>query len=331
VGRIRTQTLIIGGDLVYKLMPPSDCIEVIDKAMRTVSRGGASLPLRIGAKATTTASIVASMPGFLEDPLSFGGKLIAVTRGQPPGMPSHQGVVVLFDVKTGAVLAILDANAITALRTAAATAVATRALAPVTVSRLAILGAGEQAETHIQALTLVRSFNCVSLWSRSPERAQSFAARVSRTLSTPIEVRGTAEAAVKDADVICTVSAAVQPILQGRWVRAGAHVNLVGASSIDTREADDALVVKSSYFVDYRPSALAQAGELAHAFANNSGHMAAHIRREIGEVLNGATGRQSADEITVYKSLGIAAQDLAAAHLIFERAQAQGLGTLVEL
>jgi ornithine cyclodeaminase len=327
----KTQTLVIGGSLVHDLMPPADCIEVIERTMRAVSRGGAALPLRIGAKAAAHPSWVVSMPGFLDEPASFGAKVIAVTRGQPAGMPSHQGVVVLFDIETGATLAILDANSITALRTAAATAVATRILAPAKVSRLAILGAGEQAETHIHAVTRVRAFERISLWSRSPDRARAFAARVGRSVPVPIEACDSAAAAVRDADVICTVTASSEPVLKGEWVRPGTHVNLVGASMADAREADDELVKMSSYFVDYRPSTMAQAGELAHAFGGQASHMAAHIRREIGEVLNGAPGRQGPDEITIYKSLGIAAQDLATAHAIYERARAKGLGTSVEL
>jgi ornithine cyclodeaminase/alanine dehydrogenase-like protein (mu-crystallin family) len=324
-------TLILSGGDVRALLPPSDCIEVVAKAMRSVSRGGAALPLRIGARVPGRAALVASMPGYLDDPLSFGGKLISVIFDQPPGAPSHQGIVALFDVQTGKPQAILDAHSVTLLRTAAASAMATRALARADSNHLAILGTGEQAEAHIVALMLVRPFRSITIWGRSHERAVALITRLAPKLQVALSVSRSVEEAVADADVICTVTSATEPILEGGWVKSGAHVNLVGASSIDAREADDALVLRGNFFVDFRGSAMAQAGELSHACRGDAGAMAAHIRAEIGEVLNGSRGRRSAEDLTIYKSLGIAAQDLAAAQFVYGKAVSGGLGTRVRI
>jgi ornithine cyclodeaminase/alanine dehydrogenase-like protein (mu-crystallin family) len=325
------EILVLGGAEVRALMSYAQCIEEIEHAMRIVSRGGAVLPLRVGARAARRETLVAAMPGFLDDPPTLGGKIIAVNRKQTLGMSSHQGVIVLFDVNTGTPLAILEASSITALRTAAASAVATRSLARSDSARLAILGAGEQAEAHIRALTQVMPFDSVAIWSRTLERAHELVGREAGELALPMTVHAAVEDAIDGADVICTTTAATDPILQGAWIRPGTHVNLVGSSSLEAREVDDALVLASRFFVDFRASAMAQAGELAHAFASDPVRMAGHIRGEIGEVLNGACGRNGTDEVTVYKSLGIAAQDLAAARFVYDRARLEGVGVPVRL
>jgi ornithine cyclodeaminase/alanine dehydrogenase-like protein (mu-crystallin family) len=180
-------------------------------------------------------------------------------------------------------------------------------------------------------LTQVRSFVSIAVWSRTTDRARALVARQARTLALPMTAHSEVEEAVSGADVICTTTAASEPILQGAWVRPGAHVNLVGASGLNAREADDALVLGSSFFVDFRASAMAQAGELAHAFGSDAVRMAGHIRREIGEVLNGGAGRSSVDEVTIYKSLGLAAQDLAAARFVYDGARREGIGVRIRL
>jgi ornithine cyclodeaminase/alanine dehydrogenase-like protein (mu-crystallin family) len=324
-------TLVIGGADILSLMSSAACIEVIAKAMSTVSKGGAVLPLRIGAGVPGGNVIVASMPGFVDNPASLGGKLIAVVRDLPHGAPSHRGVVVLFDETTGRPQAILDAHAITLRRTAAASAVATRALARADASRLTILGTGEQADAHIRALLHVRGFTSIRVWGRSRERAEALIARLAPVLRIPMRACGDINEAVREADVVCTVTSSTEPILRGDSVSRGTHVNLVGASSRSAREADDALVARSQFFVDFRAAALAQAGELSHAFDGDVERMGRHIRGEIGDVLNGMPGRESAEEITVYKSLGIAAQDLAAGRFLYQQALYKGVGTMVLL
>lgn len=325
-----TPVLVISGTDVRRLLPMQDCIPIIGSAMRQVSRGGAQLPLRIGCTPPGTQNILAAMPGYLDQPPSIGAKVIAVYPANAQrGLSSHMGVVVLFDSHEGVPLAIIDAASITGLRTAAATAVATQALAPEGAADLAIIGTGEQAAAHLHAISLVRKLRSVRVWGRSKEKAHAFADREVQPGLPRIEVYGSIRDALLGADIVCTTTGSREPIVEGAWIAQGAHVNLVGASSAAAREVDDALVLRSSFFVDFRGSALAQAGELLGAMGADA---AKHIRGEIGEVLNGTVhGRTDEFEVTVYKSLGIAAQDLAAAHEIYQRAQQLGLGVRAEL
>jgi ornithine cyclodeaminase len=322
------ELLFLGGADVRRLMPMADCIEIVDAVMRAVSGGGAVIPVRLGFKLPGTDNILAAMPGYVSEPASLGAKLIAVfPENAQRGLPSHQGVVVMFDAGSGAPAAVLDAHAITGIRTAAASAVATRALARKDASRLAIIGTGEQAEAHVHAMAAVRRLSSVTIWGRTPANAAALAARAHLALGIPVAVSPDVEQAVANADIVCTATSSPTPILQGAWVRRGTHVNLIGACSAKTREADAGLVAKSAFYVDLRASAMAEAGDLLDAM----GPLAAqHIRGEIGEVLNGkVAGRSDDEEVTVYKSLGIAAQDLAVAHALLESARATGAGTRV--
>ncbi|HUF68834.1 MAG TPA: ornithine cyclodeaminase family protein, partial [Longimicrobiales bacterium] len=292
-----SELLILGGDDVRRLMPMMDCIEIVDTAMRAVSRGNAELPLRFGLFVPGTRNILAVMPGFLGQPRSLGAKVIAVfPENAGRGLSSHLGIVVLFDPDSGVPVAILDAAAITGLRTAAASAVATRALAREDAGHLAILGTGEQAAAHVQAIAAVRTLRAVTVWGRSPEKARAFADRESRAAGMPIAVADEVEMAVAGADIVCTTTSSTESILRGAWIRRGTHVNLVGASAATSREADESLVAKSGFYVDLRASALAQAGELLEAMGSFA---AQHIRGEIGQVLNGdVAGRTNDAEVT---------------------------------
>lgn len=325
-----TSVLVISGADVRRLLSMRDCIPIVEGAMREVSRGAAQLPLRIGCMQPGTQNVVAAMPGYLNDPPSTGAKVIAVYPANAQrGLSSHMGVVVLFDPQEGVPLAIIDAASITGLRTAAATAVATKALSREDAGDLAIIGTGEQAAAHLHAISLVRKLRSVRVWGRSLEKAKAFAERETADGLPRIEVCAGIRDAVADADLVCTTTGSREPIVEGAWIEPGAHVNLVGASSAAAREVDDALVLRSSFFVDFRGSALAQAGELLAALGANA---AKHIRGEIGEVLDGnVPGRTDEREITVYKSLGIAAQDLAAAHAVYHRARQAGVGVRAEL
>jgi ornithine cyclodeaminase/alanine dehydrogenase-like protein (mu-crystallin family) len=322
--------LVISGADVRRLLSMADCIPLIEGVMRTVSRGGAQLPLRIGVSPVGTRNKLAVMPGYLDEPASIGAKVIAVYPGNARrGLSSHMGVVVLFDPREGVPLAMIDAASITGMRTAAATAVATRALSPDDACDLAIIGAGEQASSHLHAISLVRKLRTVRVWSRSRDKARAFADREANAVDNRIDVCESIRDALVGADIVCTTTSSTEPIVQGAWIARGAHVNLVGASVPSAREVDDALVKQSSFFVDYRPSALAQAGELLGAMGADAAN---HIRGEIGEVLNGTVaGRTDEFEITVYKSLGIAAQDLVTAHEIYRRAKAAGAGVRAQL
>jgi ornithine cyclodeaminase/alanine dehydrogenase-like protein (mu-crystallin family) len=326
----RKGLLIVSGADVKRALPMSDCIEAVDRAMRAFSSGGADVPLRTVMQLPGGRNFFGVMPGYLEDPRGLGAKILTVYPDNPKhGLPSHVGLVVLFDTEHGHALAVMDAAEITAIRTAAASAVATRALARRDASHLAILGTGEQAATHLESISKVRTLHTVRVWGRSLEKTERFAEEQSSRLSLRVEVRKTAEEAVKGADIICTVTSASQPVLNGAWLAAGAHVNLVGSSRLQSREADDEVVAKSRFFVDSRTSARAEAGELKHAV--DAGLVSdSHVLGEIGDVLNGkVTGRSDSQDFTVYKSLGVAAQDLAAAHVIYDRAVRDGIGTMV--
>ena len=321
---------VIGASDVRRLLPMQDCIEVIDRVMRAVSRGGALLPLRTVMPLPGGVNMFGVMPGYLDEPAALGAKIVAVyPQNAAQGLSSHNGVIVLLDTVTGRLSAVIDAAEVTAIRTAAATAVATRALARADASTLAMLGAGEQAVSHLEAISLVRPLRRVRVWARSADKARQFAEREGARLRLNVEGVASAREAVAGADIVCTVTASREPILRGDWLAPGMHVNLVGASVPSSREADDEVVRRGRYYVDFRASALAQAGELLHAL--KAGVVdESHILGEIGNVLSAEVpGRGSDLDITLYKSLGIAAQDLASAQFILERARAESVGTSV--
>jgi ornithine cyclodeaminase/alanine dehydrogenase-like protein (mu-crystallin family) len=325
-----TGLLIVSGADVRRALPMSHCIEAVARAMRAFSNGGADVPLRTVMQLPGGRNFFGVMPGYLDDPRGLGAKIITVYPDNANrGLPSHLGLVVLFDAEIGFPLAVMDAAEITAIRTAAASAVATRALARRDAAHLAILGTGEQAVTHLEAISKVRTLRSVRVWSRSIEKAERFAEAQGPRLSVRVEASKTAEDAVKGADIVCTVTASREPVLNGAWLGRGVHVNLVGASRLNAREADDDVVTGSRFFVDSRTSARAEAGELKHAM--DAGLVSeSHILGEIGDVLNGSVvGRTGEQDLTVYKSLGVAAQDLAAAHIIYERAVRDGIGSRV--
>jgi ornithine cyclodeaminase/alanine dehydrogenase-like protein (mu-crystallin family) len=238
---------------------------------------------------------------------------------------------VLFDPEHGCPAALIDAGAITAIRTAAASGLATQLLARPDAGDLAILGAGEQAHSHLEAMRAVRPLRRIRLWARDRAKAEAFARSEGARPGVAIEVAGSVPAAVEGADIICTLTRASEPILCGHWISSGAHLNVVGSSVAAAAEIDTAAVVRSRFFVDCRNSTVNEGGEYLRALQVGA-ITAAHIAGEIGEVANAAKpGRTSRDEVTLYKSLGVAPQDLAAAHYVLDRARAAGIGQLIEL
>lgn len=315
---------------VAELLPMREAIEVVDRAMRTVSQGGAELPLRT-AVPVGGGNLMGVMPGSIADPACFGVKLVSLFAGNPArGLSSHRGAIVLFEAETGGAIAMMDASLLTAIRTAAASGVATRALARADAKTLTIVGNGEQAEHHLDAMLAVREFSSVRIVGRAADKVDAFCS-TARARHPGLDISGgtDVQAAVSDADVVCTVTAAKEPILQGDWVASGTHVNIVGSSIPTMREVDDRMVERASIWVDYMPSTLAQAGEIVDMIA--AGRFTAdQIKGEIGAHLTGdAPGRSAPDEITVYRSLGVAAQDLATAHFVYAQARARGLGQSV--
>jgi ornithine cyclodeaminase len=244
---------------------------------------------------------------------------------------SHQGVVMLFGLEHGQPLAIADASAITAIRRAAPSAAATGGLARADAGDLAILGSGTQARTHLEAMRSVRTLRRVRVWSRTRANAEAFArAHATRAGGVPIEVCATAEDAVRGADLVCTTTAAKEPVLQGAWLAPGAHVNAAGACFKNSRELDTEAARRARFFTDCRESCLNEAGDFLipraeGAFGDD------HLLGEIGEVFLGRLpGRVSPDDVTVYESLGVAVEDLASAHAILEKARATGRGQWLE-
>jgi ornithine cyclodeaminase len=262
-----------------------------------------------------------SMLGAM-DAGAFGAKLISVFPGAS-GAPSHQGVVALFDPESGAPVAIVDASELTAIRTAAASAAATDALARPDSRRLAVLGTGEQALRHVEAIRQVRSIDEVRIWGRSFDKAAALAARVGGTAFA------TAEAAAADADIICTTTASAEPVLLSQWVADGTHLNLVGSSRAGPVEVDTPLVARARFFADHEEGVRRQGAEWLRALeAGAVGED--HLLGEIGAVMAGTLpGRTSPAEVTIYKSLGSIVQDLGAGWFLVEKARAEGFGTRV--
>jgi len=295
------------------------CIPIVRQAMIAFSRGETKQLLR-SILPLSEGRLFGVMPGAMGAHAAFGAKLISVFHGNfARGVQSHQGLVILFDPENGAPVCVLDAGEITAIRTAAASAVATDALARKDARRLALLGYGEQAATHARAIAKVRDLTSIAVWGRSLDRAQNFAERMQPELAIPIAVAADVRGAVADADIICTVTSAAEPILQGDWVRPGTHLNLVGSSHAGPCEVDNALVVRSRFIADSREGVLNQGAEFLRAKA--AGLIGEeHIVAEIGQVLAGdIEGRRSPEEITVYKSLGHIVQDLASAWALYSQ------------
>jgi len=326
------KVLWISGHEVERLLTYPLCIEAVASAMVEVSAGNVELPLRRGMPLMNKKGMLGMMAGHLGRPDCFGVKLNSLFPDNPKhGFSSHMGLYVLFEPDHGQPLAVLDANVITAIRTAAASAVATRALARADAKVLAILGTGEQAHAHLRALPHVRDLTEIRVWGRDLTKAQALIDGYRQEIAARLVASDDLTATITGADIICTVTAAKTPFFKGEWLRPGQHVNLVGASMATAAEADAETVVKSRFFVDYRPSTMDQAGEFLAAL--KAGLVKEdHIAGEIGEALAGKIeGRRSSDEVTVYKSLGIAAQDLAAAWVVFQAAKAEGTGVRVAL
>jgi alanine dehydrogenase len=326
------QILLINQSEVARLLPMAECIEVMAGALATLSRGAALLPLRTVLRLPDGQNAFAVMPAFMEEPHVMGLKSVSIFPGNHgTELDSHQGAVLLFDTKNGSLLAVMDASSITAIRTAAVSGVATRALARPDATELAILGSAVQARTHLEAMLLVRPIKRARVWSRNRASATAFVESARARHDIVIEIFDSAREAVDGADIICTTTASREPVLKGEWIADGTHINAVGASAVSSRELDSAAVARARLFVDRRESTLNESGDFlipkSEGLVDDT-----HILAEVGEVLLGRhPGRRSDDEVTLFKSLGLAIEDLAAAHHIQERATREGIGTRVEL
>ncbi len=323
---------IITQSQVERLLPVDACVDVMRDAMMATSRRDVTLPIRQFMPVPKAPGKLALMPGTLGDPACFGIKLVC-KYDRPHGDPlgTHVGMVMLFDSEKGIPLAMIEGSSLTAIRTSAASALATDILAREDSTRLAIIGNGEQAMRHVHAMRAVRNIDHITVWGRDADRAGEFAKAVVDKTDITTEAADSATAAVAEADIICTTTSAKQPILSGADLKAGQHINLVGSAIPTTAEVDDEAVLKSRFYVDYRDAAMAAAGELLGAIERGI-VTESHIVGEIGDVIDGnAPARGSDDEITCYKSLGVSSQDLAAAHAAWAKAEAENGGMTVDL
>ena len=326
------KVLIADQRTVAQLLPMDECIELMEQTLRGLAEGGATLPLRSSMVLPDGDSRMLLMPSALGSLGAVGAKIITVFPGNHGGpFDAHQGVILLFDDRQGLLRAIVDATSVTALRTAAVSAAATRALARVEAEELAILGTGTQGATHLEALLLVRPIRRVRVYDADRGRALAFARRESERRGIPVAAVATAREAVEGADIVCTLTTSPRPVLESQWLAAGAHINAVGAYTPTTRELDSETVCRGRLFADRRESVLRESGEfLIPAGEGLIGEE--HLLGEIGEVLAGRiAGRRSPEELTIFKALGIAVEDLAAAHRVLERAAALGKGVFVEI
>lgn len=325
-------TLVLSQADIRHLLPMEKCIDLMAEALKTLSRGDAVNPLRNGIRLPNDLGILGMMPGFMAEPQVLGLKVVAVFPGNHGTQyDSHQGVVVLFDTTHGMPVAILDASEITAIRTAAATGVATRLLAREDASDLAIVGSGVQARTHLEAMCVVRKIARVRVYSRDAQRREQFAREQAGRLGVEITATDSAQAAVEGADIVCTTTSSREPVVHGAWIATGCHINAVGSSVRSARELDTEAVVRSRLFVDRTESTINESGDFI--IAKKEGAIDDdHIVGEIGDILLGTLdGRRTADEITLFDSLGLAVEDLAASYYVYHRALDEGSGTPVEL
>lgn len=326
------KVLILNRQQVKELLPMRACMVVLAEAFKAYSRGDAVQPLRTIMKVPGSGGVLASMPGYDGASEALAVKLITVFHNTSEGpFDSHQGLVALFSSEHGNLLAIMDAIEITAIRTAAASGVATEALARKDATTLAILGAGVQAKSHFYAMTEARNIQSVRIWNRTEENARKLAEELSQESSLDISVSDSAQTTVTDAHIVCTTTAATEPILQGAWLSDGTHVNAVGSSVRKWRELDTDAVVKSKLYVDSREAATNEAGDFL--IPRSEGAVSDdHILGEIGEVLDGTVkGRQSPEETTLFKSLGMAVEDVSVAHHLYHEAHKQEMGVWVDM
>lgn len=321
--------LVIDGLATRSHLSFDACIPLMRHAMIGLSR-------RQSAQASRSildlpqGRVIGAMLGAMTAPPTFGAKLVSVfPDNHALGLPGHQGFVALFDNETGAPLALVNAAEVTRIRTAAASAAATDALARPDASVLAVLGHGEQATAHVEAILRVRKISEIRVWSRDRADAQRFAQVVEKQVGTRVKAADTVELAVANAHIVCTTTAASEPILQGAWLAPGCHVNVVGSSRAGPAEVDSALVQRSTYFADFRDAVLSQGAEFLRA--KHAGLIGdEHIVAEIGEVFDGRhPGRTSEREVTLYKSLGNIVQDLSSAWYLYQLAQHKGFGQRV--
>jgi len=326
-----TELRLLTGREIRNLLPIAECIDLMEATMIAISQGQALLPLRSIMKMPGDIGALGIMPGYLATADIYAVKLISLFLcNVGTSHSSHLGMLVLFETAHGYPVGLLDAAEITAIRTAAASGMATRLLAREDATRLAILGTGEQARRHVEAMIAVRPITEIRIWGHNLAKAQALAAACAATYGVGCSAAGQVPDAVAGGRRYrLHHDHASEPILSGDWIEPGTHLNIAGSSIPSMTEIDSDLVVRSLFFVDYRASALNQAGEYLRALAADL-IGPDHILDEIGEVASGkVAGRHSGDDITIYKSLGVAAQDIAAGHYALARASERYIGQCI--
>jgi ornithine cyclodeaminase len=323
--------LILDSHQIKELLPMTDCIELMSDALAALARDEVHQPLRTIIRPPNAKGLLGLMPAYRGgEQGAFGLKAICVFPENPrEGKDAHQGAVTLFSRETGELLALMNASQITAIRTAAVSAVATRLLARESAEQLAIIGAGVQARTHLAALAHVRRIKRARVVARTFDHAQSLVNEMQSQCSFPIEAVEKNEEAVRDADLIVTATSSLEPVLNKDWISPGAHINAIGTHSPHSREIDTETMAAARIFVDRRESALNESGDYLLA-AKEGAVTPESIVAEIGELLIGKeSGRTSESEITLFKSLGLAIEDVACAEYLYRKAGAQDAGTWV--
>lgn len=313
---------------VHSLLPMDDLIAAMETALAKFSAREVLQPVRSVLTVGPTKAYFGLMPAYIPSPESLGAKLVTVFgENHKKQLPSHMATILLLDPDTGALLALMDGRYITEARTAAVSAISTRFLARTDASRLAIIGSGVQARSHLEAYQHVRSLSEVRIWSPTERSRQQFVHDMSPQVSMPIVAAASAEAAVRDADLIVLVTSSPTPVIDDGWVADGAHVVCVGACRPTQQEMPPQLVARSRLYVDSSAAAIVESGDIVMNIAAGL-FDTSHVRGELGELILGRIeGRTSPDEITVFKSLGMAVEDVVAADLVFRRASETGAGT----
>lgn len=324
--------LVLSETQVKSLIDIDELIATLEKAHTQYSTGKAVMPVRLVVPLPQIQGRITSMPGFLKEDRALGMKVVTYFQENPKrSLPAILATILLFSADTGKLIATVDGSYITAIRTACASAMATKALANGQTPVLGILGAGVQARAHIQALTRVRSIQRIKIYSPTGTSAAGVKKDMEPAVKVAIDVVPSAEEAVHNADLVVTATTAKEPVVKSEWMKPGIHINAVGSHRPDAREIDGATLARSKIVVDSREAIMAECGDILLALKDKAIDES-HIHGEIGEILAGTkAGRESSGEVTLYKSVGIAIQDVAAANLVYRKALERGTGTTVEI
>jgi alanine dehydrogenase len=324
--------LVLSEEQVRSLIDVEELITALEQAHIQYSTGKAVMPVRLVVPLPQIQGRITSMPGYLNEDKALGMKVVSYFQNNPKqNLPAILATVLLFSATTGKMIAIMDGGYVTAIRTACASAMAIRALANQETPLLGILGAGVQARAHVQALCCVRKLNQIKLYSPSGTSAANIKRELEPAVGVAIDVAKSAEETVRNSDLVVTATTARQPILKSQWLKPGAHISAVGSHRPDSREIDGPTLARSKVIVDSREAIMAECGDILLAIKEKS-ITENPVHAEIGEVLAGTKpGRKSASEITLYKSVGIAVQDVATAQLVYHKALELKVGTNVEV